>query len=297
VLILPRMFRRLLFLFLLAAVTAPLHAQLRVQVNIPRRLYMVYEPVIATVTITNLAGRDLELRDDGSTQWFGFQIQSGDDRLVSPRNLDYRLDPLLVPAGQTVKRSVNLLELFPITEFGLYRIKASIHSAELSRYFTSAPDNIEISEGRLLWQQTVGVPEGNPGAGSNRVYSLLSFRQPKDNVIYVRVADEDNGVVHCTLPLGRILYANEPFVELDRDNILHVLQIIGPKTWAYSKVGVNGEWLGQKTLVETKSRPKLGKAETGVVSVRGGREEVPVVVDASQGPAPKISDRPPGMPK
>lgn len=273
------------------------HAQVQVGLKISRRLYMAYEPVIATVSISNLTGHDLTLADHGPQKWFGFQITNADETPVPPRHADYDLQPLTIPNGTTVRRSVNLVSLYPVTDFGLYRIRANIFVGEMNRYFSSSLVGIEVSEGKVLWQQTVGVPAGEEGAGSYRLYELLSFRQPKDNVLYARVQDKEAGVIYATYPVGRLIAGNEPQVQLDRQNRLHILQLVGPKAYVYSRIGLNGEWGGQTNYLELKSRPHLARLASGSIAVAGGKIDVPVEAPA-QGTAqpPKLSDRPAGMP-
>ncbi len=288
--------RRLLLWCALSLAAASAHAQLQVKMTIPRHLYMAYEPIITTVSVTNLTGHDVMLDEVDAQKWFSFQIVTGDGSLVPPRDPNYQLSPLLVPAGQTVKRSVNLVTLYPVNDFGLYRIKASIYLPELHRYFSSPMTGVEISEGKTMWQQTVGVPEGQPGAGSYRLFTLLSFRQTKDNMLYVRVEDKDGSSVYATYPLAHLLTSTEPQIQLDAQNRLHVLQLVGPKTYTYSRIGVNGEWLGQTTYSELKTRPNLRHLANGDVAVAGGKIEVPVATAANNPSIPKLSDRPPGMP-
>lgn len=281
---------------LLIAFAATAAAQLRVELKIPRRMYMAYEPVVVTVSITNLAGREVTLRDEGINAWFGFQISDGDERIIPPLRPDYRLDPLIIPAGQSLKRSVNLGTLFPIAEYGAYRVKANIFLADTGRYFVSPPGGFEISEGKTIWRQTLGVPEGNPDAGESHVVSLLSFRRPKTNYLYARVENEKSGRVLSAFPIGPMIGGFPPSIELDRDNQVHVLQVVGPKTYFYTRVGVNGEHLGQKTFIEVKSRPRLVRSGSGSVEVKGGQVDVPVAQQPGAAPAPKISDRPADMP-
>ena len=57
-------------------------AQIQVELKFKRVQYVAYEPVIATVQITNLAGRNIELRDGNGQHWFGFEITTNDQRLV-----------------------------------------------------------------------------------------------------------------------------------------------------------------------------------------------------------------------
>ena len=47
--------------------------------------------------------------------------------------------------------------------------------------------------------------------------------------------------------------------------------------------------------METKSRPRLVHSGNGEVAVRGGMIETPAQTSRSR--APKLSDRPPGLPK
>ena len=43
--------------------TAVAEGQIQVDVKFKRLQYIAYEPVVATIAITNLAGRDIELHD------------------------------------------------------------------------------------------------------------------------------------------------------------------------------------------------------------------------------------------
>jgi len=112
----------------------------------------------------------------------------------------------------------------------------------------------------------------------------------------VRVEDKDNGIVYATYSLGRSIGSDQPQSEIDRANQLHVLHCAAPRAWAYSRVGLNGELLAHSSFMETKTRPRLLRAADGQVAVRGGMLEAPVAQTA-RGTAPKLSERPPEMPK
>ncbi len=288
-------FRRFLFALVFLFLAAELRAQIEVELSMKRRLYVLYEPIIANVTVLNQTGRDITLSDADSNNWFSFQIVTDDNRVIPPVGGTYRLEPLTIRAGESVKRTVNLTELYSIRNFGLHRIRASIYYDGMSRFFSSGYENIEITEGRTYWEKIVGVPEGLEGAGQLRKITLLSFRQPKHNVLYARVTDPDEGVVFCMFELGRVLSFDIPQALLDADNNLHVLQLVGPKTFLYSSVGVNGEWRGHQTYTTTRYRPRLKQTASGVVGVIGGQVEAAPDPDAT--PGPKLSDRPEGLPE
>lgn len=289
--------RILLFAGVLLAFTPALHAQIQVGLRVTRRLFVVYEPVVATLQIANLTGRDITLEDADGQNWLGFRIRSGEDRLVPPRDLDYKVGPITIGAGQTLKRSVNLVALYPITDMGIYRVQATVYFPELKQFFTSALANVEITDGKLMWQQTVGVPEGQPNAGEYRTFSILSFRQPKDNMLYVRTEDEKAGIIYSTYPVARILTDDQPQYLLDVRNQLHILQLVGPKTFTYTQIGLNGQLLSQGTYIALKTRPHLRKNAAGNITVVGGQQDIPLPPNAGGPPTPKLSDRPPGMPK
>ncbi|MEI8340487.1 MAG: hypothetical protein WCH43_02995, partial [Verrucomicrobiota bacterium] len=88
------MFRLRFILFAVLLALAPqLHAQLQVEIKISRRLYIAYEPIVATVTITNLAGRDILLQNAEGQKWFSFSVTNPDESPVGPRDLNYEVSP------------------------------------------------------------------------------------------------------------------------------------------------------------------------------------------------------------
>lgn len=280
---------------LLLALGHQVQAQIRVEMRMHRRLFIVYEPVMVTVGITNLSGHDLALKDVDGQKWFSFQVTGEQGRIIPPLDLDYHLQPLTIPAGETVKRSLNLASLYGVQEFGTYHFKASVYSADTQQYYSSQSGEFEITDGKLMWQQTVGVPAGMPGAGSNRTISLLTHRTEKENMLYIRVEDKEGGVVYTTNPLGRVLLSFDPQIVLDKWNRVHVLQLVGAKTYVYSKIGLNGEWGGQTVYNTVTTRPVLRKKADGSVAVVGGQPDIPVAPAVPS--EPKLSDRPPGLPK
>lgn len=278
--------------FLLLAATA--NAQIQVELKFGRLQYIAYEPVIATVKITNLAGRDIELRDGNEQRWFGFEVTAEEGRYLAPSTKGAE-PPLKIEAGQTVTRKVNLTPMFPVQELGPYHVRANVFFADLDKFFYSQTKVFHVGDARPIWQRTVGVPEGTGTAGSVRTYSLLSNRFADHTKLYVRVEDKSTGAVYSTFPLGRAIASDGPHAELDRANQLHVLHCAAPRTWAYSQIGLNGQLLARSTFMETKTRPRLRQGPDGAVAVRGGMLDAPAA-QSPQSPASKLSARPPTTP-
>jgi len=278
---------------LLAATAA---AQIQVDLKLPRLQYIAYEPVVANLVVTNLAGRDVDLHDENGQGWFGFEVTGSEGQPIAPVSTDKSQAPLNIATGKRVTQKINLTPLYGVHDFGTYRVRAHIYFADLNKFFYSQTKVFEVTDARPIWQKTVGVPEGSSASSGARTYSLMTNRFPDHTSLYVRVEDKESGVVYATYSLGRIIAFDEPQAEFDRANQLHVLYCAAPRNWSYARVGLNGELMSHAAFAETKTRPRLTHAADGAVMVRGGAIEAPAPQTAST-TVPKLSDRPANIPK
>jgi hypothetical protein len=271
------------------------NAQIGVQLKFSRLQYIAYEPLTATVSITNRAGRDIDLHDANGERWFGFEITGSEGQSIG-ESTSPDSPPLHIESGKTVTQKVNLSALFPIQEFGPYHVRAHVYFADLARYFYSQTKVVEITTARPIWKQSVGVPPESGVDGNARTYSLLSNRLPDHTSLYVKVEDETRNVVYATYSLGRVIAFDEPHAEIDRENRLHVLYCAAPRTWAYATIGLNGQLVSRSTILETKTRPHFKRSADGEVAVVGGMTES-VAAQAAQKSVPKLSTRPNEQPR
>jgi hypothetical protein len=274
-------------------------AQIQVDLKFKRLQYIAYEPVMATLAITNLAGRDVDLHDTEGQSWFGFEVTGSEGQPIAPTAAGSTQGPLRIEAGQKVTQRIDLAALYSVHDFGTYHVRAHIYFADLGKFFYSASRVFEVTDARPIWQQTVGIPDGVAAPGNARTYSLLSNRFPDHTSLYVRVQDRDTGIVYATYSLGRSIAFEQPRAEIDRENQLHVLHCAAPRAWTYSRVGLNGEMLGHSSFMETKTRPRLVRSDKGEVAVQGGVIEAPAQTKTTRdtAPKPKLSDRPPEISK
>ena len=271
-------------------------AQIQVDLKFKRLQYIAYEPVVVTLSITNLAGRDIDLHNANGQSWLGFEITGNEGQPIAPITAESGQAALKVEAGQRVTHQVNLTPLYPQERIKQESVRENISAADLGKFFYSPTRVFEVTDARPIWQQTVGIPDGIAAPGNVRTYSLLTNRFPDHTSLYVRVQDKDSGIVYATYSLGRAIAFEEPQTEIDHANQLHVLHCSAPRAWAYSRVGLNGELLAHSSFMETKTRPRLVRAANGDVAVRGGTIESPAA-QSSRGTAPKLSARPPEPPK
>ena len=284
----------LVFLIFLAG---SVHAQIQVELKLKRLQYIAYEPLFATVAVTNLAGRDIDLHDDRGQHWFGFEITGKEGQPIGPAARMASEPSLHVESGKTVVRKINLTPMYSVQDPGTYHVRANIYFADLNKFFYSQGKAFQIVHARPIWQTTVGVPEGMPGAGEPRTYSLLRNRFADHTSLYVRVENKENGVVYATYSLGRIIIYGEPQKEIDRANQLHVLHCAAPRTWTYSHIGLNGQLLKEERFMETKTRPRLRRTSAGEIAVSGGMRDVPAAASIARPTAPKLSTRPAESPE
>ena len=270
-------------------------AQIQIELRLKRLQYIAYEPVVATLAITNLAGRDVDLHDADGQSWFGFEITGSEGQPIGPGTTDHAQPPLKIEAGKKVTQRINLSPVYPVHDVGTYHVRAHIYFADLNKFFYSQARVFEVTDARPIWQRTVGIPQG--GSGGARTYSLLTNRFPDHTSLYVRVEDKESGIVYATYSLGRAIAFDEPQTQVDRDNQLHVLHCAAPRIWAYSRIGLNGELIAHTSFTELKTRPRLIHTEDGNVAVRGGTIETPAAAQAVRASVPKLSDRPAELPK
>ena len=129
--------RRLLPWFCIFLFAAGAEAQVQVDLKFKRLQYIAYEPVVATVAITNLAGRDIEIHDAEGQSWLGFEITGSEEQPIAPLSGANREAPLKIQAGQRVTRQIDLTPLYPVNEFGAYHVRTNIYFADLGKFFYS----------------------------------------------------------------------------------------------------------------------------------------------------------------
>jgi hypothetical protein len=269
--------------------------QIQIELKFPRLQYIAHEPVVANLVITNLAGRDVDLRDSENQPWFGFEVNGGEGQSIAQVS-KAGTEPLSVAAGQRVTRKINLTPLYGVHDFGTYRVRAHVYFLDLNKFFYSSTKVFEVTDARPIWQKTVGMPQDERGSGNARTYSLMTNRFADHTSLYVRVEDQDSGIVYATYSLGQVIAFDQPQAEFDRSNQLHVLYCAAPRTWSYAWVGLNGELVSRASFAETKTRPRLVHSDDGVIRVAGGMIDT-TAAQATRDNAPKLSARPANAPK
>lgn len=281
-----------LILFLLSAGIAM--AQLAVTVRSAKDTYLLYEGIPITITIRNYSGRTIQLENSGTTSWLKFLVTDERSQLVPATDQIVGGDAVLVPAGESVTRTIDLLPFYELRSRGSYRVQALVNSGAITA--TSAGVNLSIIHGRELWSQTVGLPmpEGMPD--EYRVYSLVSRRDKDKDLLFIGVRAEPSQAVYSLVPLGHCLSTAEPQARVDKEAHLHVLFQNGPRSYGYVHVDPMAKVIFRGAYSDYMSLPEL-KVRDGQMVVVGGEQTYPkqerILTDEELNPPPPPPPPPP----
>src|SRR3989442_5991873 len=153
-------------------------AQLQVELQLKRLQYVAYEPIIATLGITNLAGRDVDLHDAAGQPWFGFEITTREGQpigSVTTEQTQQTQPPLRIEAGKKVTQQINLTPLYAVHDLGTYHLRAHVYFADLDKFFYSQGRVFEFTDARPIWQRSVRSAQGGTRTSSLLCNCLHSY--------------------------------------------------------------------------------------------------------------------------
>jgi hypothetical protein len=289
--------RLLSVLLLIAASRAS--AQLEVGIALERINYVAYEPLHATVTVTNNSGNDVVLGGPNNTTWLNFLITYDNGRAATAiGNPD--VQAMICRNGQSIQRRFNLPNYFHLTDSGTYIVKASAYFPDLQRWIPSRPARFSIYQAsRPKWERSFALPRGHRMAGKYRRYQIFNFFDTDRPYVYVRILDESTEMVLFTHRLSSLVPGREVQPAVDSSQVLHLLCLGSPQVWLYMTVDPDGKIGEPRYYRQGKGQPQLVTLPDGEVLIRGGYTYDPTEKPAA---APgdtairRLSDRPPGVP-
>ena len=271
------------------------NAQLIVSMNLSKTNYITYEPIVATVTVYNRAGNDIVLGGPKGRGWMSFDVYR-DGQLLSPRSVDGGFETMLLKAGRSVTKKVDINRLYPVSDYGSYTINASVYFPPRRSYFSSKKSRINVTDARAFWKQSFGFSQGRNKLASFRQFSLHEHRESANSALYVRLRETKGTKVYCTFSLGRFINVRKPQATIDAQNRLHVMHMISPRIYSHARVSPEGTFLGNEYFRETAdTRPSLVIDEGGTVKVVGGIAYDPNKPPEAEQQPRSASELPPGL--
>lgn len=236
-------FRGFSILLLALALVLPAQAQLATSLRLNKKQYLAGEPVIAVVTITNHAGRELTFASDGRSQWLNFIIKDSRGNSVMPRSRSV-FGKMSIKAGETLAREVDLGQHFILTEQGSFNVGAVIHMPGSTSDGTGTNRvSFNQSPGRLYWSQSVGI---SGRSGQTRQYRLINFAGDLKNQLYAQIVDDRTGQSIKTFLLGDVLMLRKPVATVDRSQRLHVMFLATPTMWVHCEIDTDGKLVNRQ---------------------------------------------------
>jgi len=283
------------FFTLIFFVAKESNAQLIVNMNLPKTNYLSYEPMVATVTVYNRAGNDVVLGGPKGRGWMSFDVYR-DGQLLSPRSFDGGFETMLLKAGRSVTKKVDINRLYPVADYGSYTINASVYFPPRRSYFSSKKRRVNVTDARAFWKQSFGFSQGRNKLASFRQFSLHEHRESANSALYVRLRETKGTKVYCTFSLGRFINVRKPQATIDAQNRLHVMHMISPRIYSHAKVSPEGAFLGNEYYRETtETRPSLVIDAGGSVKVVGGIAYDPNKPPEAKNQPRSASELPPGL--
>jgi len=271
-------------------------AQLMVQMKLQKTHYLAYEPMTATVTINNRSGHDVVLGGPKSSSWLSFDVYR-DGQLLSPRSSGgARFSPVLLASGKSIVKTVDIAQIYPLSDYGSYSISAAAYFPPLKKYFSSPRQRANVTDSRAFWKQSVGVSRGRFKLASFREFSLHEHRDSNSSAIYVRLREVKGTRVYCTFSLGRFINVRKPQATVDSENRLHVMHMISPRIYSHARVSPDGQFLGNDYYrAVANNRPTLTINTGGGVKVVGGIAYNPDKKETAENRIRSAAELPPGL--
>lgn len=236
--------------------------------SLPKRNYLAGEAVPVTVTITNLAGRELIFQGSGGLPWIDFMVSStrGVPLTATSRPV---IGAVKIPANESVTRSVNLAALYTLSELGNYSVYAVARLPDQTRGgFQSQRHLFTVTSSKPTWSQVVGVPGKS---GTNHEYRLIQFSADRKTQLYAQIADAQSGRPLQTHHLGEVLLFRKPTVLIDSALNMHVLYLITPAIWGHARLTPEGKFAARDLYKSSAyGDPELQKLADGSVRANGG---------------------------
>ena len=267
------------------------HGQLSATLTLSKNQYLAGEPVVATVNITNYAGKELTFYGDGRMQWLTFIVKNSHGEEATPKGRA-AFGKMSIKAGASMARQVDLSQIFYLSEPGNFSATAVIHMpGSIGEGTSSNRVLFNQSPGAPYWKQKVGIAGKS---GQTREFRVINFSGDDKAQIYAQVIDGRTGQNVRTFMLGEVLMLRKPLVTVDRQQRLHVMYLASPTMWVHCEVDTDGKLVSRQIHQRgPQGDPQLLTFADGTVRVANSIPYDEKAAAEARAKVRKASDRPP----
>ncbi|MBL9134039.1 MAG: hypothetical protein JNG86_22695, partial [Verrucomicrobiaceae bacterium] len=163
--------RTLLALLLLSSSAL---AQYASNLTLQKNNFLIGEPVLATVTITNRSGADAIVGGVGSRPWLQFQFETAQGQMLPPVSIGSKAQ-MVLKAGGTTRHTAEIEGSASTSSLGTFYTTASIYHPLSGQYYATNRARITVTDAKPMFDEAFGVPQGFPNAGRARRYQAIIF--------------------------------------------------------------------------------------------------------------------------
>ncbi len=271
------MTRLSLWLALLLAASA--HGQVEVRLRLAYTTTLHMEPVLASLTVENGTGADLEIGETNGNARLFFDVEVSPGRLVSRAEAPMFRKLATVPAGKSATLEFDLLSLYQIRSPGAYSVTARLHSP--AGLVTSARQFLDVVPGMPVSAMTRPHTDG-----VRYSYRLRSLSRDREDHLFFRVDDEARSLCFGVFDLGSMLRVVDPVMKADARGRVHVLHQSAPTRFTHSVFEADGQpvssqfWSGRTSGVALQLNEDGDIVVAGAQPYRGDKTVAPPSVDS-----------------
>ena len=283
----PSLIKLLGFLLCLSAMA---EAQVTATLRLNKSQYIAGEPVVAVISVTNHAGRELVFQGDGRRDWLEILVRNNRGNPVNTRART-PFGAMRIAAGQTLAREVDLSQLFMLHEAGNFNVSAVVRTLGSNEIHSNTNRAIfTINPGRVFWSQKAGVPNR---PRETREFRVLQHSGGQRNQLYAQVIEDRTGMPLRTFVLGDALSLRRPSVTLDRNQRMHVIFLSTPVMWVHYVIDIDGNVVNRDIHQRgAQGDPRLVTLPDGTVQVSNSVPYDPAGAARARARIRNISERP-----
>ncbi len=254
--------------------------QITVALHIPSSKVLLYEPVIATVTLLNHSGRMVVFDTKPECARVRFNIEMGEGKLIPLLSEAPLLTGVELMPGEKRALQFNLPRLYAIQSVGLYKVRAVVDMGAVA--YASAAVYLEVARGFELRRLMAGIPD-DPQVSRTYVLEYLQKDTSEEN-LYLRIEDETAQIIYGMFNLGRIVRVRMPDLQVDESGNVHVLFQTPGASYVHVAFTPYGVALMTKRISGGGRQVEMVRLPNGRISVTGDSATLPQTRGVRSGP-------------
>lgn len=249
--------------FLLSSVPVTAHVEL--ELDMAHRRFILFEPLIAQVQITNNSSSALRIGGEEPNTVLRFDIKDHTGHPLRRSRDDQEIAEVSVEPWGSKKISVNLLRSYPVDSAMPYYIQAQL-ATDRGR-FASQTVGIDIMPGMKILELRKSDEEYG-----TRIFELLTLNRNNREVLFLRIDDAERTLCYGVYELGNHVRVDPPQMLFDEKGQIRILFQSGPTRFTHHLFSARGLPLQKRFYTGRTGATRLRKNADGTVDLINAQE-------------------------